>query len=190
VAAVDTTTSVGYVFTFSTANGTLAPLNGGVPVAAGVQPSAITVDPSGSYLYVTDANRNDILAWSVSSGALTPLGGSPFAAGNSPSAIVIDSTGKFAYVTNAQDSNVTGYLLSGGQLSRIATYATDTQPVAVGIDPALNQYLYTVNFLSNTVSGFSITSPSGALLNSQNSPYAANANPTAVAAIPHGTVTK
>jgi hypothetical protein len=55
----------------------------------------------------------------------------------------------------------------------------------VGIDPALNQYVYTANFLANTLSGFKITT-TGALLNSQNSPYGANANPTAVVAIPHG----
>ncbi len=193
VATVDSTTSTGYVFTFSIANGTLAPLNGGVPVVAGVQPSAIAIDPSGSYLYVTDAASNNIQSWSVSSGALTSLGA--FAAGNGPSAIVIDATGKFAYVANAQDSNVIPYTISSGALSRVlqngapVAYATDTQPVAIGIDPAMNQYLYTANFLSNTVSGFELTT-SGALLNSQSSPYTANVNPTAIAAIPHGTVTK
>jgi len=70
--------------------------------------------------------------------------------------------------------------------SRARTFATDTQPVAIGIDPALNQYLYTVNFLANTVSGFQLNSTTGSLSNSQNSPFAANANPTAVVAIPHG----
>ncbi len=192
VAARDTTTGTGYVFSFSTANGTLAPVNNGVPVTAGAQPSAITLDPSGSNLYVTDNAGSDVLGWSVSSGVLTPLSGSPFAAGNNPSAIAIDATGHFAYVANAGDSNVTGYGISSGAgtLTRIATFATDTQPVAIGIDPALNQYVYTANFLANTVSGFKLDPTTGTLLNSQNSPYAANANPTAVAAIPHGTVKK
>jgi 6-phosphogluconolactonase (cycloisomerase 2 family) len=190
VAAEDTTTNVGYVFTFSIANSTIAPLNGGVPVSAGILPSAITVDPTGSYLYVTDAANNQALAWSVGSGLPTPVSGSPFPTGNGPSAITIDAAGKYAYVANAQDSNVIGYSISGGALTRLATYATDTQPVAIGIDPNLNQYLYTVNFLSNTVSGFQLTAANGSLLNSQSSPYVANANPTAVAAIPHGKVTK
>jgi 6-phosphogluconolactonase len=190
VAARDTTTSTGYVFTFSAAGGTITPANGGVPIPAGIQPSAITLDPSGADLYVTDAGGSSVLGWTNNAGILTPLSGSPFTAGNSPSAIVIDATGKFAYVANAQDSNVTGYSISSGQLSRVATYATDTQPVAIGIDPALNQYLYTINFLSNTVSGYQLNTTSGALLNSQNSPYGANANPTAVVAIPHGTVKK
>ncbi|KAA6459731.1 lactonase family protein [Acidobacteria bacterium AB60] len=190
VAARDATTGTGLVYAFSTAGNALTPLNGGVPVPAGVQPSAIALDPSGTYLYVTDYAAGNILGWSVASGVLTPLSGSPFPAGNQPSALVIDATGKFAFVTDAGDSNVTGYGLNSGNLVRLQTYATDTQPVAVGIDPAANQYLYTVNFLSNTVSGFSMNASTGALLNSQNSPFTANANPTAVAAIPHGTASK
>jgi DNA-binding beta-propeller fold protein YncE len=185
VAAVDTTAGKGLVFAFSTAGSTLAPLNGGVPETAGVQPSAITLDPTGSYLYVTDSSAGQVLGWSVGSGTLTPLSGSPFLAGNKPSAIAINGAGKFAYVTNAGDSNVTLYAIDGGNLLRHSTYATDTEPVAIGIDPNLNQYVYTVNFLANTVSGFESDPNTGALLNSQNSPFTANANPTAVASIPH-----
>jgi 6-phosphogluconolactonase len=46
--------------------------------------------------------------------------------------------------------------------------------------------VFTANFLGNTVSGFQLSASSGNLLNSQFSPYGSNANPTAVAAIPHG----
>jgi 6-phosphogluconolactonase len=190
VAAEDTTAGNGLVFTFSTAGNTLAPLNSGVPVTAGILPSSMTLDPTGSYLYVTDSNANEVLGWSVNSGALTPLSGSPFLAGSKPSAIAIDATAKFAFVTSSAESNVTGYSISSGNLTRLETYATDTQPVALGIDPSMNQYLYTVNFLAGTVSGFEMNASTGALLNSQFSPFTANANPTAVAAIPHGTVKK
>jgi len=93
-------------------------------------------------------------------------------------------------VANATDSTISGYTITSGALKPIATFATDTQPVAIGIDPALNQYVYTANFLSNTVSGFRIDANTGALVSSQFSPSKANANPTAVAAIPHGSVAK
>jgi 6-phosphogluconolactonase (cycloisomerase 2 family) len=188
VAAIDTSsaTQQGLVFAFSTAGSSLAPLNGGVPFAAGVQPSSIALDPTGSYLYVTDSSTGEVMGWSVGSGTLTPLSGSPFLSGNLPTAIVIDANSKFAYVCNSGDSNVASFTISGGNLTRLATYATDTQPVAIGIDPNLNQYLYTANFLAGSVSGFNINATTGALLNSQNTPFAANANPTAVAAIPHG----
>jgi DNA-binding beta-propeller fold protein YncE len=185
VAAYDSTANVGYIFGFASAGGALTPLNGGVPVPAGIHPSSITSDPAGANLYVTDSASGNILGFSVSSGALTPLGGSPFAAGGAPSSIVIDATGHFAVVANSQDSNVTTYSIAGGALTRIGTFATGLQPVAIGIDPSMNQYIYTANFLGNTVSGFRLDATSGSLLNTQNSPFTSNAQPTAVAAIPH-----
>ena len=45
--------------------------------------------------------------------------------------------------------------------------------------------IVTANFLGDTVSGFQINAGTGALLNTQNSPFRSNAQPTAVAAIPH-----
>ena len=59
-------------------------------------------------------------------------------------------------VANGQDSNVGVYSISSGSLSRLGTYTTGTQPVAIGIDPSLNQYVYTANFLGNNVSGFQL----------------------------------
>ncbi|HEY1985838.1 MAG TPA: beta-propeller fold lactonase family protein [Terracidiphilus sp.] len=185
VAAYDSTTKVGYVFGFASSSGALTPLNGGVPVPAGVHPSALTSDPSGTYLYVTDSASGNILGYSIGSGTPTLLSGSPFPAGNSPASIAIDATGKFAVVANSQDSTVTTYTLNSGNLTQAGTFATGLQPVAIGIDPSLNQYIYTANFLGNTVSGFQLNATSGSLLNTQNSPFTANANPTAVAAIPH-----
>jgi 6-phosphogluconolactonase len=185
VAAYDSTTGVGYVFGFASAGGALTPLNGGVPVPAGIHPSAITSDPAGANLYVTDSASGNILGFSVNSGTLTPLSGSPFPAGGAPSSIAIDATGKFAVVANAQDANVTTYSIAGGALTRVGTFATGLQPVAIGIDPSMNQYIYTANFLGNTVSGFRLDTTSGSLLNTQFSPFTSNAQPTAVAAIPH-----
>jgi DNA-binding beta-propeller fold protein YncE len=126
----------------------------------------------------------------VGSGTLTPLSGSPFPAGNEPSAITIDAAGKWVYVANSLDSTVTAYSLISGALTRNTTYAVGTQPVAIGIDPSLNEYLYTANFLGNTVTGFQLSATDGSLLNSQDSPYPSNAQPTAVAAIPHGSQKK
>ena len=190
VAAYDMTAKTGYVFGFSIANGTLSPMNNGVPFAAGVHPSGIAGDAQGNYVYVTDMGSASVLGYSTGANGLTPLAGSPFAAGNQPTSMVVDQTGKYAYVANGQDSNVTAYSISNGALTRIATYATGTQPVAIGIDPALNQYLYTANFLGNTVSGFQMSATDGTLINSQFSPFVTNTNPTAVAAISHAAVAK
>ena len=203
VSAHDSTNSGGYLFAYATgttqcASGsttltipTLTPLTGS-PYSAGVTPSAVASDSTSSYVYVTDSSSADIVGYAIGSTSLTALtngtnGGNTFAAGNGPSAIVIDASGKYAYVTNATDGNVNAYTLSSGALNRIGTYAVGTDPVAIGIDPSLNQYLYTVNFLSASVSGFELSATDGSLLNAVNSPFASNAQPTAIAAIPHGT---
>jgi 6-phosphogluconolactonase (cycloisomerase 2 family) len=104
-------------------------------------------------------------------------------------AIVVDATGKFAVSANAQDATLTTFSISNGALARIGTFPTGLQPVAVGIDPRMNQYIFTANFLGSTVSGFRLE-PDGSLLNSQFSPFTSNAQPTAVAAIPHNGATQ
>jgi 6-phosphogluconolactonase (cycloisomerase 2 family) len=193
ITAYDTTVTprAGYVFAFAVGSGGgLTPLNGGAPYPAGTQPSAIASDSSSSYVYVTDFANGDVLGYSVASGVLTPLAGSPFAAGNQPSAIVADPAYPFVYVANSLDATVQAYSMSSGVLTSLGTYSTGTQPVAIGIDPSTNHFVYTANYLGNgvsgTVSGFELSPTAGTLLNSQNSPYQSNALPTAVVAIPHG----
>jgi 6-phosphogluconolactonase len=180
------TPSVGYVFGFSIGSGgVLTPLSGS-PFAAGTQPSGVTSSASNNYLYVTDYAKGNVLAYTVAaSGALAPLAGSPFSAGNQPSAIVADPAYPFVYVTNSLDATVTAYSVSNGVLTNLGTYTTGEQPVAIGIDPSTERFLYTANFLGNNVNGFELSVTAGTLVNSQYSPYAANAQPTAVAAIPH-----
>jgi 6-phosphogluconolactonase (cycloisomerase 2 family) len=190
VSAYDTTTNAGYVFGFSVASsGALTPLNGGVPFAAGVHPSAIASysDSSNTYVYVTDSTNGNVLGYSVASGLLTKLSGSPFPTGNKPAAIVADPKYPYAYVANALDGSVSAYSISGGELTRIGTYATGLQPMAIGIDPSTNHFVFTANFLGSNISDFELSSTSGTLVNTQHSPYTSNALPTAVAAVPHQT---
>lgn len=179
------TPHVGYIFGFSVGSGGVLTALAGSPFPAGVLPSALASDAGSKYLYVTDYSSNNVRAYSVSSGLLTPLAGSPFRAGSSPAAIVVDPSFPFAYVANSTDSTVSAYSISSGALTNLGTYATGLQPVAIGIDPSTNHFLYTANYLGNTVSGFQLSQTAGTLLNSQFSPYSANNQPTAVAAVPH-----
>jgi 6-phosphogluconolactonase len=193
VTAYDSSASpnVGYVFAFAAGSGGgLTPLNGGVPFTAGTHPSAVASDSTSSYVYVADMTNNNVLGYSVASGLLTPLSSSPFAAGDQPAAVVTDPKYPFVYVANSLDNTVTAYSMSSGALTSLGTYATGEQPVAIGIDPSTNHFLYTTNYLGSgvngTISGFELSPTAGTLVNSQNSPFTANAQPTAVAAIPHG----
>jgi DNA-binding beta-propeller fold protein YncE len=189
--AYDTATNAGYVFGFTVGSGgALVPLNCGVPFPAGVHPSAIASDSTSGYVYVTDATSGNVLGYSVASGVLTPLAGSPFEAGNQPSAIAVDPKYSYAYVTNLLDGTVSAYSIgAGGALSRIGTYTSGVQPVAIGIDPSTNHFVFTANFLGNgansSVSDFQMSTTDGTLINTQHSPYTANSQLTAVAAIPH-----
>lgn len=180
------TPSVGYVFGFSVGSGgVLTPLSGS-PFAAGVRPSSIASDSSSTYVYVTDYAKGNVRGYTVgSTGALTALPSSPFAAGNQPTGVVVDPSYAYAYVTNSTDDTVTAYSTSSGVLTSIGTYATGLQPVAIGVDPSTNHFLYTANFLDNTVSGFELSATNGSLLDTQFSPYTTNSQPVAVAAIPH-----
>jgi len=181
------TPKVGYVFGFSIgSSGALTPLNGGVPFTAGVHPSAIASDSSSAYVYVTDNASGNVSGFTFASGLLTPLSGSPFPAGNQPTAIVVDTAYPYAYVANGLDGTVSAYSISSGALTRIGTYSAGIQPVAIGIDPSTNHFVFTANFLGNNVSDFELSATSGTLTNAQHSPYTSNAQPTAVAAVPHG----
>ena len=190
------TPSRGYVFVFAAgANGALTPMPGS-PFTAGTQPSALALDAQGANLYVTDYASSDVLGYTLANGVPTPMtsgtgGTNAFPAGGGPSGIVVNPTYPYAYVVNALDSTLTAYSVSNGALTRLGTaasggnYTTGAQPVAIGLDPSTNRFLYTANFLGNNVSGFTIDPTNGSLLISQFSPFASNANPAAVAAIPH-----
>jgi 6-phosphogluconolactonase (cycloisomerase 2 family) len=188
VAAYDSsvTPSAGYVFGFSVGSGGVLTAVPGSPFAAGDQPSAIASDGKSAYVYVTDSVRGDVLGYAVgSTGALTTLSGSPYPAGNDPTGVVVDPTYAYAYVSNSTDATVTAYSMTSGVLTRIGSYATGLQPVALGVDPSTNHFLFTVNFLDNTVSDFELSATAGTLLNAQFSPFGTSAQPVAAAAIPH-----
>jgi 6-phosphogluconolactonase (cycloisomerase 2 family) len=176
---------VGYIFAFSVGSGgVLTPVTGS-PFAAGTQPTAIASDASGAYVYATDFARNQVLGYQSSSGVLTPLSGSPYPAGNGPSAIAVNQAYKYAFVANATDSNVMVYSMNNGVLARLGSYAAGTQPVAIGVDPSTERFIFTANFLGNSVSGFQLQQADGTLFLSQGTPFPSNDQPTAAVAIPH-----
>jgi 6-phosphogluconolactonase (cycloisomerase 2 family) len=203
-----TTPFVGYLFGFSIGtDGSLTPVNGGAPYRLESQPagqSAATAlqepvavgDLSSGSLFVLDKLTSQIATYAVQSGgtlAATMVQGVSVAnttvtaaTGNQPSSLTMDNN-QHLYVANSLDSTVTGYAVSSsGTLSKIATYATGDNPIAVIADPRHIGYLYTVNFLGSSVSGYQIDATTGALTNTQASPYTSTAQPTTVSGVPHG----
>ncbi|MGB0063781.1 MAG: beta-propeller fold lactonase family protein [Terracidiphilus sp.] len=162
---------------------------------AGVKPSALAADPTSRFVYVTDYANDSLIGYTVlSSGALNFMVSGPFKTGDEPTAIVIDPRGLYIYVTNSLDDTVSAYTitLSTGAPSVVvnlssSTNTTQTDPVALVVDPSLGRFLYTANHLDNSISGFRLDANTGALSSTQDSPYPiSGAAPTALIAVPHG----
>lgn len=193
-----TTTSTahpGWVFGFAIGSGgALSPANGS-PYQAGVKPSALVSDPTDRFLYVTDFASNQLIGYGIQSGStLNFLINGPFRTGNEPQAVTIDPRGKFMYVANALDSSVSAYVIdlsTGTPAAAVnptgsAINSSDTEPLSIAVDPALGRFVYTANFLGNSVSGFRLDPNAGNLTPAQATPYPSDQKPTAIAIVPHG----
>ena len=159
---------------------------------SGILASAIAVAPLGNFLYVTDYNGNQVIAYSMSAGGIpTAITSGPFATQSQPKGITIDPRGKFVYVTNFNANTVSSYAIAANSGALSATSsgssATGTGPTCVTVENALGIYLYTSNFLDNTVTGLQLNPSTGALVNVRNTPFPASAGPTCAAAIANGT---
>jgi 6-phosphogluconolactonase (cycloisomerase 2 family) len=184
----------GWVFGFSTGTGGVLTPAAGTLYQAGVKPTAIAIDPTSRFVYVTDYANNQMIGYTVQSDStLNYLINGPFRTGNEPDAIVIDQRGKFIYVANALDSTVTGYEidLSSGTPTVVTngtntTNITDTTPVAITIDAALGRFIYTANYLGNSVSGLRFNPTSGTTALTQASPYPTGSQPPAIISVPNG----
>ena len=159
---------------------------------SGITATAVAVAPLGNFLYVTDRDGNQIIAYSMSGGGIpTAITTGPFATQSQPVGLTIDPRGKFLYVVNYNASTVGAYAIAqgSGALSATSTGAqpTRTGPTCVTVENALGIYLYTSNFLDNSVSGMQLNSATGNLVRVRNDPFTVSAGPTCAAAIANGT---
>jgi 6-phosphogluconolactonase len=193
--ATTSTAHPGWIFGFAIGSGGALAAATGSPYQAGVKPTALVSDPTDRFVYVTDFASNQMIGYGIQGGStLNFLINGPFKTGNEPQSIVIDPRGKYLYVANALDSSVSAYVidLSTGTPSAAvnvtgsATNSTDTQPISIYVDPALGRYVYTANYLGNSISGFRLNPNAGNLTPTQATPYPSDQNPTALVIVPHG----
>lgn len=185
----------GWIFGFGIGSGGALTPAAASPYQAGVKPSGIVADQTNRFVYVTDYASNQLIGYSIYSGdVLNFLISGPYRTGAEPSAITIDPRARFLYVSNSLDSSVTAYAIdlatgipsqainsTGSQVN-----STDTQPVAIDVDPALGRFVFTANFLGNSVSGFFLNPNTGQLSPSEQTPYPTFQHPTAIVSVPHG----
>jgi 6-phosphogluconolactonase (cycloisomerase 2 family) len=185
----------GWVFSFGIqSDGSLVAANGS-PYQAGVKPSSLVVDPTNRFVYVTDFASNQLIGYGINEGSiLNFLINGPFKTGNQPQSVAIDPRGKYMYIANALDSSVSAFVidLATGTPSVAVnttgsqTNSTDTQPISIAVDPALGRFVYTANFLGNSISGFRLDPNTGSLKITQATPYPSDQKPTSVVIVPHG----
>lgn len=189
------TANPGWVFSYAIGSGGALAQVGGSPFKAGVKPTAVAADPTNRFIYISDFASNQLIGYGIQSNdTLSFLLNGPFKTGNEPTAVAVDPRGRYIYVANALDSSVSAYaidLSTGTPAAAVnstgsAVNSTDTQPVALVVDPALGRFVYTANNLGNSISGFQIDPNTGTLKLAQATPYPAGQKPTAIVSIPHG----
>ena len=204
VVSQNSTTALGSISAFSVASsGALTYLpcssstatcdaSGNGTYIAGASPNAIASTPLGLYLFVTDSARNQLLSYTVqSSGQIIATPASPTNTDVFPDSVTVEPHGEYVYVANYAANNVGAYAIklatnsSPFALVPVSTYGTGTGPTCVFVEPALGSYVYTTNFLDNTVSGLNLNLGTGALAPVQDTPFIAAGQPTCIAATPH-----
>jgi 6-phosphogluconolactonase (cycloisomerase 2 family) len=166
-----------FLYQINTSNGQLT-LTQNAPLTLDTLPGAastIAVSASGAYVYVADTDLGQssgrILPFTVgASGVLQSLVGGPvpnIPSVSYPDAILTSSNTQFLYVADAGPSSIfqpnsaiSAFSIStaNGQLQPLAStsslnpFQTGSGPVWMVIDPT-NQYLYTADHNSNTITG-------------------------------------
>jgi 6-phosphogluconolactonase len=126
------------VFSIGT-NGTLNEVSGS-PYTTGTGPTGVTLDPTGSYVYVANKGSNNISAFTLTaaSGKLAVISGSPFSSGGQlPIALVNENQKKYLAAINSGSNGSSGNsdlqlfkfdATVDGKLDPIATATTGTDP--------------------------------------------------------------
>ncbi len=183
-----------FLYAINTSNGQLtltqnAPLTLGMPPGAA---STIALAAGGKYVYITDNGTQPngqvqgsgrILPFTIGSGGvLQSLVGGPtnnIANVSYPDAVISNSNAQFLYVANygpssifQPNSAISAFTIStaNGQLQQLPVssgsnpFQTGSGPLWMVIDPT-NQYLYTADHNSNTVTGHIMGATNGQLSN-------------------------
>ena len=156
--------------------------------------SNLGADSASRYIYVLDTGANQIYSYTIgSNGVLQSITDSPFpntqSLSGNPLSLTSDSKSKFLYLANAGPSSTVGQansqisgftIATNGVLAQIsgAPFPTGSSPQCILEDPS-NQYLYTADFISSTVTGHVLDPNSGVLTDLRNkTSYATVGNPT------------
>ena len=143
--------------------------NGPIPVVeTGNEPVWATVDPTNSFVYVTNFADNTVSAFTLdtTTGAIGLVNGSPFPAGVGPAAAAVDPTGTFLYVANQGGvvdnvvfpGSISGYKITPvtGVLTPVGAPFTTATPLSPQQGIAVTAgFVYVSDVTTGDVSAFS-----------------------------------
>ena len=172
-----------YPYSYNSSSGQLTTTQNTEFVTGAASISAIGSTASQSYIYILDPVGDNIYYYTVgTNGLLQAVNGSPTSNSQSvsgnPIQLTSDSKSKFLYIANAgpssgigqPSSDISAYTIaSNGVLAAVggAPFGTGSGPQCILEDPS-NQYLYTADFNTNTVTGHVLDPNSGVLTNMRN----------------------
>jgi 6-phosphogluconolactonase (cycloisomerase 2 family) len=192
----------GYLYVLDGSNIDTFSLNAttGVPtlvssVAGPASQGALTVDPSGAFVYVTEPNTNNSIysyAISPSTGALSP-GPVSQIAGASSSFLIVDPTGSFAYTAEnaalyTADTTLGAYRIGAGKFTSLGSTSIGAMAVqAMQFGPSApeiylaedNAYLGSVGSTSQ-IAAFAVNKSTGTLSPVSQAPLATGQWPTSL----------
>ena len=107
----------------------------GAATAVGLNPVAMTVDPTNTFLYVANRVSSTISSFKINpgTGVLSGLNPSTVSTGAEPIALSMHSSGKFLFVSNNASSSVSAFVadVTTGALSTPTTVTSSTQPAGL-----------------------------------------------------------
>ena len=122
-------------FLINSTTGGIVPNTSPNYILTGTNISSIKIEPSGSFLYTTNASASNILMYSINigSGALSSIGNISTGVGSSPIDMSIESSGRFIYVTDSTTNSISMFSINllTGALSPLST-----AQVAAGTTPS------------------------------------------------------
>lgn len=183
-----------FPYSVNSTNGQLTVTQNTEFVTGAASISSLGSNTGGTSIYLLDPVGDNIWYYTVgSNGLLQSINGSPTSNSQSPSGnplqLTPDSKNKFLYVANEgptgglgqANSDITGYTIAAnGVLSQLSppTFPTGSGPQCIIEDPS-NQYMYTADFNTSTVTGHVLDPNSGVLTDMRNqTTYPTIGNPT------------
>jgi 6-phosphogluconolactonase len=172
--------------------GTTVSATAGTGYHVGVSPSALAIDPTARFVYVTDKSLNELIGFQLTStGDLTALTSGAVATGLYPVSVTVEPRGKYVFTANYNSGTVTAFTInaSTGFLTGSVgsgSFSVATGPTCVTVEPALGIYLYTSNYLDGSVSGGQLSPNTGQLSAIANTPFPTQSLPSCIASVANG----